>query len=126
MSIDKILNPILSLSRSKRLVILLFLDFSIIFSSFYLSIWLSVSNNIINKLNNISILIIFTLSLISLGIYYKSAQYRSLTSYIGSNSFYKLLIVNLLISFIFYFSNSFYIYKFDLRIYLIFWIFISF
>tara|TARA_B100000989_G_scaffold299066_1_gene292847 strand:+ start:26252 stop:28147 length:1896 start_codon:yes stop_codon:yes gene_type:complete len=126
MLIGKILNPILSLSRSKRLVILLLLDFSIIIFSFYLSIWLSVSDNIINKLNNISILIIFTLSLISLGVYYKSGQYRSLTRYIGSKSFYKLLLVNFLVSFIFYVSNYLYIYKFDFRFYLIFWILISF
>ena len=90
----KFFLKILSLSRSKRVRFVICLDILIIIFSFYLSSWLTLSYNFTKEINYISLFLCLISVVISILIYVKSGQYRSLTRYIGSKSFYKMSLVN--------------------------------
>ncbi len=121
----KLFLKVLSLSRSKRVRFIVCLDILTIIFSFYLSTWLTQSYNFTKEINFISLFFCLISVVISILIYVKSGQYRSLTRYIGSKSFYKMSLVNLLVAFIFFASNYLLNNKLDYKFYVIFWIVVS-
>ncbi len=101
--IKKSISYLISIPLIFRRLLLILLDFASIFLSFFivLSIDFNSSDHIIYSLDVILKAIIFIL--ISLPIYILTNQYKGITRYIGSISFYALSLRNLLSIFIFNF-----------------------
>ena len=119
------LNKILSLSRPKRLVLIIIADIFIIIFSVYFSIWLTTNENLTISLDNRYFFVVILSTLLSIFIYLKSGQYNNLTRYLGSKTLYKISKINLIVSFIFLLINYIFLNKFDFKFYITFWLTIS-
>tara|TARA_B100001989_G_scaffold3713_1_gene2506 strand:- start:55800 stop:57680 length:1881 start_codon:yes stop_codon:yes gene_type:complete len=85
---------ILNIPQLQRKLILLFFDILLIPTALYLTYWLKISNQILNKLSHYTWIPI-TLFLFSIPLYLITGQYRSLTRYFSSQVVYFIALRNL-------------------------------
>ena len=106
-----------------RRIFLVFCDLILIFISILISIWISNGNSNQPYFSRDLLVLYPILITISLAIYFISSQYKGLTRYIGSKELYKIFLRNIFVAFlsyIFIFSQSFYIPNFKFWILFVF------
>ena len=103
-----------------RLIILVFIDLVILFSSFTIAFIEDIAS-----LNNLEFFFVFSqILLITFLIYFVTGQYKSLTRYVGSKSFYAVSIRNLIIVILSFLSTNIFHPNlfFEIRDFFIFWL----
>ena len=115
--IKNLLNYVLNLKNRKRKILLAIFDNFNLFSALTITFFLLKEFLIFNFINYV---ILFSISIIiGIPIFVFTGQYRSLTRYSSSQTFYRLIFRNIVLIFVlFFFSNIFF--KFEIS--LLFWI----
>ncbi len=115
--ITKLINHILNLNNSKKKILIASFDILNLFFTLLITLLLLKESLIFNLR---SYVILFTISIIiGVPLFIFTGQYITLTRYIGSQSFYRLIIRNTILTFLLFFISSIF---FKFQIVLVFWI----